>query len=320
MILITGATGFIGNRLAAFFEKDNEPFYVVTRKANSAYSSRETVKVIVADIAENVVLPDDVTTIYHCAGVISKEEDMRNVNVAGTLHIAEAALKLNCRLIHLSSAGILGNSSSLHIDESVECKPQNLYEQTKWEAENVIRRYIDRGLRAQILRPTIVFGPGKDPEQDSFLQFVRSIKHGRYMNIGNGDGIYNIIHVDEVVRAMYALNDDNIPNGEAFFINTPVSFREFADVVKEETTNGKEPVRSIPYWAVLGVTAIMSGITLLTRKKMPLTFSRLKALTNHTVFAQRKLIEMTGYVPSMTVRDYIKQICREFSQKRLLDN
>ena len=140
------------------------------------------------------------------------------------------------------------------------------------------------------------------------------------MNIGDGTGIYNIIHVDEVVRAMQLLNDDSIPNGETFFINTPVTFREFADIVKTETTNKKKSSKSIPYWAALGLTATMSLIGRMTGKKMPLTFSRLSALTNRKVFSQDKLNEITGYAPSMPIRDHIKQVCRAFSEKGLLEN
>ena len=52
---------------------------------------------------------------------------------------------------------------------------------------------------------------------------------------------------------------------------------------------------------------------------MPLTFSRLKALTNKKVFSQNRLLEMTSYHPLSKVEDYIKQVCNEYTEKGLLN-
>ena len=320
MIFISGATGFIGSHLVSYFlETNDKPFYILTRREKNALRQNERIKVLTADISKEIALPDDVTTIYHCAGVISREDEMWRVNVEGTRNIAEAAFRRHCRLIHLSSAGVVGVSSRFNIDESVECKPRNLYEQTKWEAEKIIKGYVERGLRAQIVRPTIVIGPGRDPSQDSFLQLIRSIKRGWYVNIGGGEGIYNIVHVNEVARVMNALDDERIPNGETFFVNTPVSYKELSEIVIDETKAKRKQARNAPYWVALGMTAIMSAVTLTTGRKMPLTYARLRALTNQVVFSQNKLTEMIGYEPAMSIQGYIRQIYRVFAQKGLFD-
>lgn len=318
-VLVTGATGFIGKHLIANLLNEGLSVYALTRKSNCELSSDERIKIIVGDITEKVNLPADVKTIYHCAGVISDEEQMEKVNVYGTQKIVEAALKQNCRLIHLSSAGVVGKCREDYIDENIECHPQNLYEQTKFKAEEIVKKGIDRGLKAQILRPTIVFGIGRDSSKDSFFQLVKAIKAGHYKNIKNGSGIYNIIHVNEVVSAMRALDSDDIPNGRIYFINSPISFSEFSAVVRTATTGEKGKVDNIPYPIAFMAATVFSALSAITGKKMPLTFSRLRALTNKKAFSQNRILEMTSYRPLLAAEDYIRQICKEYTENGLLN-
>jgi nucleoside-diphosphate-sugar epimerase len=318
-IFVTGATGFIGRQLVADLLKENVSVYALIRENSNRSNMDKRIHFIKGDITENIVLPSGIKTIYHCAGIISRRDQMENVNVHGSQNIVDAALKQNCRLIHLSSAGVVGRTRENYIDENTECNPQNLYEQTKLEAEKIVKKGIAMGLKAQILRPTIVFGTGREPANDSFLQLIIAMKSGRYKNIGAGSSVYNIVHVNEVVHAMRALDSDDISNGGIYFINTPITFKEMYRIVQEETKGKVNKPSSIPYSIAFGAAAILSAISLIAGKKMPLTLSRLKALTNKKVFSQNCLIDMTSYRPLVTVEDYIRQACREYAEKGLLN-
>jgi len=318
-VFVTGASGFIGKYLIANLLNENITVYALTRRDKIDLASDGRIEIIEGDIAGKIDLPNGIKTIYHCAGVIYKKEDTDRVNIVGTKRMVEEALKRDCRLIHLSSAGVVGKYKGNFIDEDLECQPQTLYELTKFEAERVVRNGINRGLKAQILRPTIVFGIGRDPVKDSFLQLLKFMKSGLYKNIGDGSGIYNIIHANEVARAMRALDDDTIPNGGIYFINNPVTFRDMYKIVQAEMAKKNDGLSHIPYLLAFGLTAVFSAISLITGKRMPLTFSRLKALTNKKVFSQNRLLEMTSYHPLLKVEDYIKQVCKEYTEKGLLN-
>lgn len=321
MILISGASGFIGSHLVRnLLETSEDPFYIITRRKNDVgFLNNKKIRIFPADITAKIDMPDHVTSVYHCAGVIAGESEMMSVNVEGTRNIAEAAFRNNCRLIHLSSAGVIGAGSTDFIDESSECNPQNLYEKTKWEAERIVGEYAEKGLKARILRPTIVVGFGRSTGQDSFFQLIRSIAQGRYVNIGSGNGIYNIIHADEVIRAMRTLDNDGIADGEIFFLNTPVTYKELAEIVVDGT-DSRKMIRNVPYCIALAATTMMSVITTISGIKMPLTYSRLKALTNRTVFSQSKIIKLTSYRPAKTIKEYINQMCRIYMQQGWIDN
>lgn len=312
---MTGATGFIGRYLIAGLLDEEYTVYALTRKSNCGLDKR--VRLVNGDIITDVDVPANITTIFHCAGIISQEDQMEKVNVSGTQRVVEAALKQNCRLVHLSSAGVVGNFSNNYIDETTECHPLNLYERTKHAAEKIVIKGISEGLKAQILRPTIVFGIGRDPNKDSFLHLVRAIKSGHYKNIGASKSIYNIISVNEVVRAMLALDDVNIQNGGTYFINSPLSFTEFSTLVKTATT-GNGRVGKIPYSVALIAATLFSVLSAITGKKMPLTYSRLKALTDKRIFSQERLIKTTAYQPLREVEDYIIQVCKEYTERGLL--
>ena len=169
-----------------------------------------------------------------------------------------------------------------------------------------------------MLRPTTVFGEGREPEKDSFLQLMRSVIAGRYRHIRKGRGIYNIVYAGEVAHAMFVLDDDNIPNGKAYFINTPVSFSEFASIVSKSIKKSKKKIGNIPYLVALTAAIIFSFMELLTGMKRGLTLSRLKALTDIKVFSQERLLNETGYRPFHKVDEYLEQLCNKYYRSGFL--
>lgn len=156
-----------------------------------------------------------------CRGDISRGKDARG-QCGWNLQGAKAALERGCRLIHLSSAGVVGKSKNYLIDENTICQPGNIYESSKYKAEKIVLDGIANGLRAQILRPTIIFGAGHNENQDSFLQLLKAMKRRRYRNIGKG--IYNLIHVNEVVRVMRMLDSDAVQMGVSISLIHPYIF------------------------------------------------------------------------------------------------
>jgi len=321
-IFLTGATGFVGRHLLANLLKDNVSVVAMTRQKEPDILKHKTsnyngkLQFFRSDIRNKINLPVGITSIYHCAGVISQEEKMQEVNVEGTHRVVKAALERGCRLIHLSSAGVVGKSKNRLIDENTICKPQNVYESSKYEAEKIVLDGIANGLQAQILRPTIIFGAGRKENQDSFLQLLRAMKRGTYRNIGNG--IYNLIHVNEVVRVMRMLDSDAPHNGGIYFINTPIYFRDMDRIVKKETTGKFEESFNLPYGAAVLAGVVFSFLAKLSRRDMPLPLSRVRALTNQKVYLQERLVKLFKYQPLFSVEEYIRKMCNYYSEQGML--
>jgi nucleoside-diphosphate-sugar epimerase len=314
MIVVTGGTGFIGRCLVASLVSDSMEVCVITRKNSQQPLLPKVVQVIQADITQDFELPEGTTTIYHCAGILYDKGEMAKVNISGTRNIVMKALEKGCRFVHLSSAGVVGEQKNNVIDETVECKPNTEYELSKYHAEQIVLEHVKKGLKAQILRPTIVFGSGKNPVEDSFFQLIVAIRSGLYRNINKGKGIYNIIHKDEVVRALRILGEKDLTSGGYYFLNSPISFGEFASIVKTHLTGKSDPIGNIPYFPLFCVAILFTGLSGLTGKRIPLNLQRLKTLTNRITFSSTLLSETTDYFPACDVREYIRRICDEYMQ------
>jgi len=290
-IFITGATGYVGKNLVNSLLEREYIVYVLIRKKSHIFSNAKNVHQIIGDITDPIILPSGIETIYHCAGVIWEIEQLEKVNVLGTKNIVDTAMKNNCQLIHLSSAGAI--------------KPHNAYEWSKYRGEKVVLGAINRGLKAHILRPTTIFGPGKNKEGDSFMELIKSMRSGYYKNIGRG--IYNIVHVDEVVKAMIMLSEANIPHGDTYPINNPVAFRDLDIWVKSLPPAITKKTKAIPYPIAWLVALILTLVCFIIGRKNPLTFSRLRALTDTTAHSQDKIVEAIDFKNTLPIEEYVKK-------------
>src|SRR5262249_44829249 len=126
---------------------------------------------------------DDVRAIYHLAAVydLSVARDLAvKVNVDGTRHVldwAGACPHLE-RLHYVSTCYVSGRYAGVFTEEDLE-KGQtfnNFYEETKWQAEVLVRGRMQSGLRATIYRPSIVVGDsttGATQKLDGPYYFLR---------------------------------------------------------------------------------------------------------------------------------------------------
>ncbi len=316
-ILVTGATGYVGKHLVDSLVENGYWVYALSRKRSLLFSNYQTVELIIGDITELDELPSNIDIIYHCAGTVHNIQEMDRVNVRGTQRIVELALKLDCRLIYLSSAGIVGMTSDTVIDEHTVCHPHNAYELSKYRAEEIVVRAIKNGLRAHIVRPTTIFGGEKGtPRKDSFFQLVQSMRTGTYKNIGNGR--YNIIHIDEMVKALILLDETPVAYGGTYIISNSIQYRDMDILVKNLDPIVKKRTGTIPLPIANIASVILSVVCWILRRKNPLTFSRLRALTNERVYVQSTVLQTLGLIPTMPIEDYIKKTCAAYIDQHFL--
>ena len=67
--------------------------------------------------------------------------------------------------------------------------------------------------------------------------------------------------------------------------------------------------KTIPYPVAWFIALILTLICFITCRKNPLTFSRLKALTNATAYSQNKIIEVVHFKNTLPIEEYIKKVC-----------
>ena len=173
-ILITGASGFIGQSLCKSLSKTNRSIIGVVRDINSSLKVNNVDYQSIRDINLETNWQDilvDVDCILHCAGVAHNMGNNKNpslyhlINVEGTRRLVEQAAKVGVkRFIFLSSIKVNGENTDM-INEKKKFtyndvpSPKDAYAESKLEAENVLFN-ISRNteLETVIIRLPLVYG------------------------------------------------------------------------------------------------------------------------------------------------------------------
>ena len=312
--VVTGATGFIGKRLVPALLRCNHNVSVITRTPGNVLPEwRNEVEIIKGDISDSRFgIPQNCEILYHCAGSINDPRLFYAANVRGTQNVLNECRKLPDfkRFVHLSSVGVMGCRKSGRYDETTPCSPRNTYEQTKLKAEQMVLDAAQH-FPTTVLRPSIVFGPGRKTDQDSFYRLVKAIASGRFILFGNEQAYFNIVYIDDVVQALLMLGTavDKTIKGRCFIVNDPVNWPDFCKYVSE-TLNVKD-VKCLP--KLFGLPAAAIG-TCLSRLgiKAPLTLQSYSALTTGVVFDAGRIGRDLLFRPQYGVRKGIEETLQHY--------
>lgn len=161
MILVTGATGFIGRH---FLKKMNgsghKKIRVLSRDSSTDLNALDGIEVVNGNVDDPVVLdrfvvPDATVVNLAHANIISSAEAIN----ATRLLVEKCAEKGVKRFIHCSSISVYGAVSG-YVDEHTLCQPRDGYGQLKYAIEQTLQQHIQDRFECVILRPTEVIGAG----------------------------------------------------------------------------------------------------------------------------------------------------------------
>jgi dihydroflavonol-4-reductase len=169
-ILITGATGFLGNNVVRALLRDNHEI-AVTLRASSNRSTLDGLNVepVLVDLnhfSDIGLAVKDADVVIHSAAMIqigwSKLAASRRVNVEATAGIAEACRRKKVRMIYVSSVDALGAATETEIGDETKLdppKPACSYVVSKREAESAVILEVAKGLDGVIVNPGFMVGP-----------------------------------------------------------------------------------------------------------------------------------------------------------------
>ena len=207
---VTGATGFIGQRLV---RKLVEEKYEVLALARSPEKARRLldpkVRVIPGDILDTSSLSamQNCDVVYHLAGwykLGSRDQShVHKTNVQGTRNVLEMAWKLNVpRIIYTSSLSVYGDTQGLLHDETYQRPPGQSflteYDRTKWQAHfQVSLPLISHGAPITITIPGIVYGPG---DKSLIGGLIRAYVKGRMVCVPGPETLQTFTYVDDIAE------------------------------------------------------------------------------------------------------------------------
>ena len=199
LVAVTGGNGMIGRRIIQHLLCQGFKVRALVRNDTAC---EENVDYVTGGITEEDkvrALLDGVDTVFHCAAELHDDKLMHEVNVTGTRILASTAVDMGVAcFIHLSSAGVVGPTREVWIDETTACFPNNPYEVSKYQAEHILLNIALKGMRLCILRPINVVDINRPGVLAMALHNNWTDKLALLLKGGEGA---HIVHAEDVATA-----------------------------------------------------------------------------------------------------------------------
>jgi len=248
--LVTGSTGFIGNRLLGLLKTINCDVRLLARSKVDNYET------VVCNLGKDRIPKhtlESIDTVFHLAGFAHDMQDPSEVqhlyhavNVEATVELARLAVISGVkRFVFVSSVKAGGSPLSERCaSEGDQGDPEGVYGKSKREAElKLLKIGKESGMHISIIRPSLVYGPNV---KGNLKLMLAGIKKGWFPPLPETGNRRSMIHVDDLVRAIFLVAEDNRANGEIFIATDgkPYSSREIYSAMCNIVG------RSVPKWSI----------------------------------------------------------------------
>lgn len=320
MILITGATGFLGAELAKQLVAKGEAIRCTKRISSTIPAlllPYTQIQWVDADLLDFFALEDalqGITQVYHCAAWVSlkqaDKEPMIHTNVKGTGNLVNLCVQYHIRLVHVSSIAAIGfakpgelTTENHHLDVATE---HDGYAISKLESEMEVWRGIAEGLDAVIVNPSLIIGPNAGTLGSG--QLFETVRNGLkfYTN-----GTAGFVDVEDVAKCMIALMDSDIT--EQRYIISAENW-SYQDITTETAKAFDVPPPStlVKPWMMTLAWRGAALISMVTRK--PPAIDKIAALSStQTRRFDNSKIKSAINIDFKPISQSIKEICQRLA-------
>ncbi len=322
MVLVTGATGFLGSELVKQLLLKGEKVRALKRATSiipGILINEDAIEWVNADLLDYYSLEDatqGIKKVYHCAAFVSfaskDKKQMMKVNIEGTSNLLNVSVANNIeKFLHVSSVAAIGNSKPGELITEKNhwefATGQSSYSVSKYESEMEVFRAAAEGLKTVIVNPSIIIG--KNTGSEGSGQIFYTIRKGLPYYPG---GSFGYVDVNDVVSAMIHLMESDISN-ERFIINAENwTYRDlFTEIAS--CFNKKPPSIALQPWMLnaarfaKGVLAALGG-----------TENSLSKDTVRTAFKKQNYsnekIKKALNLEFRSVKDSIAEICENYNK------
>lgn len=318
MILVTGATGFLGAELAKeLVQRGNN--IRCTKRATSTipallapYTSQ--IEWVDADLMDCFALEnalDGITQVYNCAAWVSlKQADkasMIRTNVTGTANVINLCVERNIRMVHTSSVAAVGEAKpgemiteKHHLDPTTE---HDGYAISKLESEMEVWRGIAEGLAAVIVNPSIIIGPSAGTKGSG--QIFETVRKGLKFYT---EGSMGFVDVQDVAKCMIALMESKIIAKRYIISAENRSFRQLFEEIADNY-QVKAPTRMAKPWMMEIAWRGASLMAALTGKDPALDKTSARAASVTRNFDTSEIKKAIGF-EFRPLSETVKEICK----------
>jgi len=239
VILITGATGFIGSRLSLTLAEQGHTIHALCRNTlHPLLPQHHNIIPFTGDIQDKASIQfamQGCSTVYHTAALakmwVPDKTEFQKVNVVGTRNVLEAALQAGItRVVHTSTCGVWGPTIKHPMTEDdprITGFPID-YERTKYLAELEVQSFVKKGLQAVIVNPSRVYGEGPVTDSNTVSKMIVAYLNGKWhINPANGKQVSNYAYLDDVVAGHIAAMEKGVTGNRYILGGEDISFNNF---------------------------------------------------------------------------------------------
>ncbi|MCB1179092.1 MAG: NAD(P)-dependent oxidoreductase [Leptospiraceae bacterium] len=306
-VFVTGGTGFLGRRLVDRLLNENHEVVILTRSIITAEKLLDSKVKKIQGTHQNIQEwgkeLEGVDILVHCASPVEfwgQWNYFQESIIDFTKRLLEFSEKFKIkRFIYISSESVLQKEKDLvEIDETETYpdEPNSFYGKAKMIAEKELIAF--RGsTEVIILRPTFIWGKG----MPALNPMISKIKSGGFMWIDDGKSLFEMVHVENVVEAIFLSFTKGKP-GDIYIItdNSPSTVKEF--LTKLLRVRGiVPPGRSMSSNLAKKVVRVIEFIWKIFQVESPPPISQfeLAFVSQNRKYNINKIINELGYKPKV---------------------
>ncbi|QDF30231.1 NAD-dependent epimerase/dehydratase family protein [Halarcobacter anaerophilus] len=246
-ILITGATGFLGNNLSNFLIEKGFNLTAIVRESSDLSTLNKNIKIFVYDGNVSNLINffniNKIEGVIHLASMVISEHkseeigDILSSNISFGTEVLEASKKANIKWF-------INTGTFWQNYESCDYNPTNLYAASKEAFEKIAKYYYET---SEFIFNTIKLNDtfGANDKRKKILYYWDKIsKSGDTLEMSRGEQIIDMNYIEDVVNAYYLLiehlSNEGATNGKTYIVTSKnrMSLKELAKVY--ETTLNKK--------------------------------------------------------------------------------
>jgi 2-alkyl-3-oxoalkanoate reductase len=314
-IVLTGASGFLGKRLAALLCEQGLRIRAIYRRPEPppelAVLAARGVELIRADLdnAEGVKAAlTGARAVIHAAALArdwGPASAFKASNIEATIRLLNEARTAGVQeFVFVSSISVQGFGRHKGSTEEGPYYPLNHpYPSSKLEAEQAVLAANGPGFSTCSLRLGYVFGPG---DTTSSYRMFEAASRGAFGWIGSGNNHTSMVYVDDAAQALASALNEPKAAGQAINVigDETMSWRDFAHAVYDAVDANGKPIGVPKALAWLGAFFLSAGASLIgSREGPPITFYRVRRSTVEYVFCNEKAKRLLGFAPRTGIRE-----------------
>jgi nucleoside-diphosphate-sugar epimerase len=314
-VLVTGGTGFTGKALVRRLL--DEGYEVVALDYKEGLKTDELrewgAEVVIGSVADKALLDrctKGVDVVQHLAAAF-RELNVPNsyydeINIGGTRNALEAAEKHGVKkFIYCSTCGVHGNVENPPADEDAPINAADYYQQTKYEAEPVVKEFANRGMKTTIIRPAAIYGPG-DPER--FYMIFKHVANGTFPMFGSGKTLYHPLYIDNLIDAHILAMDPVKGTGGTYLIadDRYLSIEDLVEAVAK-AMGIEVKIPHYPIWPLIIAGHIFEKVCKPFRITPPIFPRRVDWYRQNRAFSIERAKHDLGYDPKVKLDEGLKK-------------